>query len=31
PIDAYDTFEKLTQSLDSILANVGQQFKICFN
>jgi hypothetical protein len=31
PIDAYNTFEKLAQSLDSILATVGKQFKICFN
>jgi hypothetical protein len=30
PIDAYGSFEKLSDSLDNILANFGKQFKICF-
>lgn len=30
PIDAYGSFEKLSESLDHILANFGKQFKISF-
>ncbi len=31
PIDAYSSFEKLSESLDSILVAFGKQLKICFN
>jgi hypothetical protein len=30
PLNAYDSFEALTQSLDHVLASIGNKFKIVF-
>lgn len=30
PLNAYDSFQQLNESIDSILGNFGTQFKICF-